>query len=442
MKGRQASVGPEDLNGAEVISNPAALRAQLREVLESPPFHGSRRCQQFLRHIVEKAIDGRQEDLKERTLGVELFGRSPSYDTGEDAIVRVTASDVRRRLHLFYAGNKFSICIEVPSGAYAPEFHKTSEPVGSTTVLPEPLTVPAPAVVEVQPARGLFRRRKTYAAAAAGVLVLFLCVWLVKKQIWPSPADILPWSDLFRHGRTVQLVLADPDLSTIESLLGYQISLAEYANRQYVGQQPLQPDLQRALLGLRGADVPIVDVGIALDISSLARASAAHLSVQPARSLQLRDIKTDDDYIFLGSPRSNPWTTLFQDQMEFDFVCDEGLHGEVIRNKHPRNGELTIYAPTTEALGTGQAFAVVAFVGNPSQAGHVLLLAGTNAEGTEVAGKVATNPELLSRTLRKCGINPSGPPVRFELLLRVHTMAGSPNTFDVLTCHQMTPPAA
>jgi hypothetical protein len=234
------------------------------------------------------------------------------------------------------------------------------------------------------------------------------------------------------------LIFADPDISTIQQLLGYQITLSEYANRQYVrGIDSVGPDLQRALRSLHGVNVPIVDAGIALNIAGLAGPSAARLRIHPARTLQLGDIKTDDDFIFLGSPHSNPWATLFQDQMDFDFAYDANLRQEVIRNKHPHQGEPGVYIPTARGFDTGQAFAVLAFVGNPSQNGHVLVLAGTNAEGTEAAGKLASNLDLLTRSLKKCGIDPAGLPVRFELLLQVHTMAGSPNTFDVAACHQM-----
>ncbi len=75
-----------------------ALLAHLRQLFESPAFKGSRRSQQFLQHIVDQTLAGQSEQLKERNLGVALFGRDPAYDTGEDAVVRVTASDVRKRL--------------------------------------------------------------------------------------------------------------------------------------------------------------------------------------------------------------------------------------------------------------------------------------------------------------------------------------------------------
>src|SRR6266700_6612096 len=133
MKVGQSNGSSEHVSAAELISNGSAVREHLRVVLESPAFRGSRRCQQFLHHIVEKAIGSHYDELKERTLGVELFGRPPAYDTGEDAIVRVTASDVRKRLHQFYADTSSSIRIEIPSGSYGPEFRRVAE---STVALP------------------------------------------------------------------------------------------------------------------------------------------------------------------------------------------------------------------------------------------------------------------------------------------------------------------
>src|SRR5271170_776672 len=89
---------------AETEEEIALLRRHLQEITEGTAFKGSHRSAQFLKHIVEKSIAGSFESLKERAIGIELFGRSPSYDTGEDAIVRVTASDVRKRLLQHYGG--------------------------------------------------------------------------------------------------------------------------------------------------------------------------------------------------------------------------------------------------------------------------------------------------------------------------------------------------
>ena len=74
------------------------LKRALDEVTKGAAFKGSHRSAQFLEYVVHQSALGHLDALKERVIGVELFGRVPSYDTGEDAVVRVTASDVRKRL--------------------------------------------------------------------------------------------------------------------------------------------------------------------------------------------------------------------------------------------------------------------------------------------------------------------------------------------------------
>ena len=86
--------------------------------------------------------------------------------------------------------------------------------------------------------------------------------------------------------------------------------------------------------------------------------------------------------------------------------------------------------------GTGKSFAIVAFLQNLDQNGQVLLLAGTNAEGTEAASSFVTGVSRLSAALQSCGV--SGSQSHFELLLQVDTMAGSPNKISLVTCHALS----
>jgi hypothetical protein len=184
--------------------------------------------------------------------------------------------------------------------------------------------------------------------------------------------------------------------------------------------------------------VAAVDASTATKISSLvATGTGIHLDTHPARSLRLADFKTEDNFILFGSPRSNPWVGLYQEQLDFRFEFDDARKSEFIRNAHPQNGEPASYVPTAEGWATGQAYAIVALVENPNQSGHVLILAGSNAEATEAAGRFATNLDLVSQTLKAHGIDPRGPRQPFEVLLRVAAMAGSPNTFEVITCHRL-----
>ncbi len=409
------------------IPNAAVLREHLQEVAESPAFRGSQRSQQFLRYVVEAALAGHSDRLKERSLGVELFSRPASYDTGEDAIVRVTASDVRRRLHHFYAETHSELRIDLPSGGYAPEFRR---------IVAVPSAAPsAPAAVAEAGRNRRFGRRAALFLALVLVIGAGIWYWNGRGPAGAlSPARVLPWSTVLQRQRAIQVVYSDPDISSIQRLLGFRISLSDYANGRYWPvTHPLDGGLQRIF---RGVVVPSVDTEIVLEISRLV-GSARRLATHTARGFRLADFRTDDDFVLLGSPRSNPWGELFQKQLDFEFEDDPEHYAEVIRNIRPQPGELPVYQPTAKGWETGKAFATVAFVGNPGQKGHVLLVAGTNAEGTEAAGKLVTNLDLLSGILRRYGIDPNGPACHFDMLLEITAMAGSPSEFKVLACHRL-----
>src|ERR1035438_10308759 len=74
----------------------AEILGQLAHIQDSPAFCNSTRSKEFLFYVVEQALSGHNENLKERSIGVNLFHRAPTYDTGEDPIVRVKAGEVSR----------------------------------------------------------------------------------------------------------------------------------------------------------------------------------------------------------------------------------------------------------------------------------------------------------------------------------------------------------
>ena len=108
----------------EVARYGPELRQHLDEIVNEAAFKGSPRSQEFLKYVVERALRGEFDDLRERAIGVALFGKPAAYDTAEDAVVRVTASDVRKRLLQHYGkpGAVFRFRIDLPSGSYVPEF--------------------------------------------------------------------------------------------------------------------------------------------------------------------------------------------------------------------------------------------------------------------------------------------------------------------------------
>jgi hypothetical protein len=100
----------------------------MEKLLASNQFCNSRRYPALLRYVVNLALSGNGDQIKERTVGIEVFGRAPDYDTNTDTVVRYTAGEVRKRLALFYQGAPDSpVQISLSARSYLPEFHRLAD---------------------------------------------------------------------------------------------------------------------------------------------------------------------------------------------------------------------------------------------------------------------------------------------------------------------------
>jgi len=132
-------------------SVPAAARSRIQQlvddILRSAPFRTSRQCQDMFRFVVEHSLAGSEESLRERIIGMEVFGRAADYDTVADPVVRLRAADVRKRLAQYYQSRKSEPgdwTIDIPTGSYKAQFHRS----GSA-----PAQVPAPGSLMPSPAQ-------------------------------------------------------------------------------------------------------------------------------------------------------------------------------------------------------------------------------------------------------------------------------------------------
>ena len=452
MAGKVDHIAQSEAIAKVLASAPHAqeLRIHLLEILRSPVFKASPRSQHLLQYLIEKALDGDFDLLKERLIGTELFGRASGYDTGEDAIVRVAASDVRKRLLQFYGTGAAHghMRIDLPPGSYIPAFAVVEngfhEPVKSTPA-PETHVVPRESPEGLPQGRVVRARMPLVVGllAAAGIALTILLIVRLYTP-WASPPASLPWSALFpKVGPQTNIILSDTNISALQFLLDFRIPLSDYANRQYMPnlKRPLSPDMLRVAKGFTGIDytsaTAAIDAVTVLRVSQIANVYSSRIKVRPARSLQMRDFESDDNFILLGSPSSDPWGALFAEQLDFVFDYDSALKTEFLRNNHPRPGELPRYVPTALGGATGRTFGIIGFIRNPNHGGHILLVAGTTAEATEACMKLVSRPDAFSAVLRRHGIAESGPPGHFEILLRVEEMAGAPAESDVIAVHTL-----
>jgi adenylate cyclase len=193
-------------------SDVEAARRQLERVLRSPGFSRNERLSRFLRFIVEQHLAGRDAEIKESLIAIEVLGRTPDYDPKQDSIVRTEAARLRARLSEYYLseGKSDPLVIELPKGGYVPVIR--GEPETSESV-------PAPAGTK------LARPRLWVVAALACLIVVLVGVawWLLHPQNAPIPIAVLPLANLnqdpandyFADGLTSEIIR---NLTIIEGL--------------------------------------------------------------------------------------------------------------------------------------------------------------------------------------------------------------------------------
>ena len=214
----------------------AAVRAELEGMLVTPIFVQSGRCKRFLNYIVEQTLSGHARQLKERTIGINVFERANDYDTGDDSIVRVTANEVRKRIGQFYQESPQThlVQIDLPRGSYVPEFriqlsrqietlvetspsdHVEREPTVLTASTDEPppaaSNVGTPgtdqellAAVKIS-SRGVHRRRVVYSIVLLLIAATIVAVWMWKVSSGEKVPDL--WA-AFVHAKDPVLICID-----------------------------------------------------------------------------------------------------------------------------------------------------------------------------------------------------------------------------------------
>jgi TolB-like protein/Flp pilus assembly protein TadD len=242
------------------------LRDHLNDVFASRAFAGSKRAQDFLQLIVDHALAGRLDSLRERMIGAEMFGRRIDYDTANDAVVRVKATEVRRKLAQYYQESTKPplVRVELPSGSYVPIFHWKASPGtaeanagANLPVAAKPSPIPSQLVDKVLslPSPGL-RQPRVIAGTLAGLALLAALGYLGFKA-WPrgSPTTagvhaiaILPLQNL--SGDPHQDYFADSMTEELIAALG-QVSALRVISRTstmtYKGTTKTLPQIAREL---------------------------------------------------------------------------------------------------------------------------------------------------------------------------------------------------
>src|SRR5262245_52625931 len=191
--------------------DPQTIRQELDRVLASPGFARNARMSNFLRFLVERHLAGRDDELKESVIGVEVFGRRPDYNPKQDSIVRTEAIRLRARLSEYYLteGRDNPLVIDLPKGGYVPVLRPTLAPTGGAGTDMTSAAAGKPGI--------------RIAIACFAVAVAVTAWWSIQHENAPTPIAVLPLinlnqdpaNDYFADGLTGEIIR---NLSIIDGL--------------------------------------------------------------------------------------------------------------------------------------------------------------------------------------------------------------------------------
>jgi len=429
----------------------------LSRILASRQISRAARLRSFLQFVVERYLDG-ATNIREQEVGAAVFDRTPDYDTSLDNIVRVNATELRKRLEQYFAedGAGEELLLTIPRGSYLPVFSRRYDPTRifdlaeplEPEVATEDTTVVAPLeatqTLESRPAEppvtaATERLRPGVSRAVATVMAvaLALCaagLWWQSVRLhavaepWRQDAEVeRMWAPFFSGPTELDLVTADTSLALAKDVSGQAIPLDDYIHYRYS-----EPGAAATWSADRRADfeqvldrnmVSLGDVHVAQKILRLNPYGKA-MKLMSAREFTTEGVR-QNNVVLIGSRQSNPWVDLFKDQVNFSLEYDLAQHRAYVVNRQPRPGEQARYqAPTSR-----EGFAVVSLLPGLSPDRHVLIVGGTDGQATQAAGEFVTTARSLKQVMDRM---PGKTLVPFEILLHTTQLTGTPLRTEVM----------
>jgi len=382
------------------------VRAQLQRLLSHSLFHNSKRYPTLLAYTVERTLLGHAAELKERTIGVEAFGRKPDYDANADPVVRIAAAEVRKRLIQYYydPAHAGELVIELSAGSYVPTFREplaTAEPAA-------PVEIHPPAGQAFPPAeapRGLANRRRFWLGSAAAVLLAGLIGVAIGRYRPAPPASSIDrfWEPIVSSRSPVTYCLGEPAAVPTQ-----QTALSEDAPVRIAGQLVVSD-----VVTLARTIVPLIPRHNAFRVLPAPETSFAQLREGP---------------IVLIGAFDNVWTLRIAEKLPIGFEVRDGTGRIVDRNRPAQTGWGIAGNVTYRNLVTD--YAVVARIHDNLTGQPVIIVGGILDRGTEAASEVLYNPVYLDALLAQAPKNWDR--LNLEAVIETHLVEGHPGPPAIL----------
>lgn len=395
---------------------PVAARPQIQELVEdilrSVPFRTSRQCQDLLRYIVEHSLAGSEDSLRERVIGVEVFGRVADYDAAEDPVVRLRAADIRKRLAQYFQARENELGkwkIDIPTGSYKAQFHRSEGflsqvaiPAGAARPRMEPPVLSEAATLGSN-ARGLKRKLFWGVILLVGCFLAILAGVVLTRTASPAKSGFdLFWEPILENSRTVLVCTGSNPVYL----------LSPQARNRYRKTHPREgdadPNLQtytplEELKSLTAADflpakntyLTIGDASAIAQIASLLTSRHHAFDLRYGSDLSFGDLR-QAPVILIGAFNNN-WTLNLTDNLQFVFDSGDTPDMHVQDRSDPSRS----WSPKISAGHVVEDYAIISRVSDSKTGGILLTVAGLNHSGTRAAAEFATNPQLIAKVMNQ-----------------------------------------
>ncbi|HEV2711205.1 MAG TPA: hypothetical protein VGU67_13405 [Edaphobacter sp.] len=405
-----ATGNPADLSEDEKT----AIHLQMERLLANPYFSHSRRFPSFLRFVIKHTMSKQTDLLKERTLGIEIFGKSADYDTASDPIVRVTATEIRKRIAQYYQdpGHEDELRISLPIGSYIPQFHWPHG--GKQEGVPQPLP---PAPLELCPVEPPalpppviphHDRRWRTAFLICGAALAIACIalaffWNSKSQ---TSYDYF-WGPILSSSDPVLFCVADQNQYSV-------IALRDAADPSH---QIVLPDSLTALV--------MDDLSPIVRMAGVLQAHARKYSLKGEGATTLTDLQAGPT-VFIGA-FDNAWTLRLTKPLRYHFANNTDMtQFSIVDSNAPAKTSWTVNRTQQRATNNYRDYAIVARFTDSNTGRIAIVAAGVGRGGTIAAGEFLTNPGDLA--LLQHAAEAAGSKKNLEIVLSTQIIDGEPGT--------------
>ena len=389
-----------------------AVEAQVERLLATPFFNHSKRFPSFLRYVVEQTLAGNSENLKERMLGIEIFGKSVDYDTANDPIVRVTAAEIRKRIAQYYQqpGHQSELRLSLPPGSYIPQFYFS--PAEAAALEPEPGIEPDTHGHPEQPvqirdsSRSLGRIRTRWIFAASAALLLVAVVALL---IWRQ------------HKRTASSEFWGPILGSSEPVL---FCVADQPDYTALTLRDADQPANQVVLNEKVTAVVIDDLSTITKVAGVLQTGGKQYTVRGEGATSLTDLRNGPS-IVLGA-FDNAWTLRLLRPLRYHFANNPTMTVfSIVDSSSPQKSRWVVDRAQQIATGVYMDYAIVARFTDATTGKPTLIAAGIGRGGTNAAGEFLTNPDLMQIVRNQ---KPSPAMKNVEVVLSTQIIGGEPGT--------------